>query len=83
MGVRRNSREELRQFASQLGADSVADLRIIEAWLPREETEDFYLGFLACLDTWYSSIGSREIEKEAVGKLIAVLAERIVSIPTD
>ncbi|HIC89975.1 MAG TPA: hypothetical protein EYP04_11325 [Anaerolineae bacterium] len=56
---------------------SVAALRDGEAYLPLEETEDFLHGLLCGLGVGYQA---DEQQRAALRVVIAVLAERILSI---
>jgi hypothetical protein len=77
MSWNRPTAAQLEQFASQTAHVSVAELRAIEKLLPIEETPDFLLGLLVGLGVGYEA---DEQQREALGKVIAVLAERILQI---
>ena len=80
MSVMRHSEGQLRQFASQVHAVSVAELRAIEEFLPIEETPNFLRGLLAGLGVGFQAMDDQRAQ---FGKVIAVLAERILNSDAD
>ena len=81
MPFHRHSEEELRQFAAQVKSVSVAELRVIEEiLLPAEATREFLEGYLMGLGVGYQA---DEDQRPYIGKVIAVLADRILKTDSD